>query len=538
MNEIRMEIMKWPKSVWVWPALVALLLSVVPAMAQNYTVVDTGQDVCYSDTGYAITPPASGEAFYGQDAQNSGYQPSYTTSEDGLTVHDNNTGLTWQQTADIDNDGDIDIDDKFTWDDAMTYAATLNAANFGGYDDWRLPRIKELYSLILFSGEDVSGWTGTDPSELTPFIDTGYFEFGYGDTAALERIIDAQYWSSTAYVSTTMRGDSTAFGVNFADGRIKGYPAEPVGPPGDQHNMVSYVKFVRGNPDYGINEFVDSGSGTITDLATGLVWQQVDDGAGINWEAALGYCEGLVLGACDDWRLPDAKELHSIVDYTRSPDTTGSAAIDPIFYSSPIVNEGGFDDFPTYWSSSTHANYSSTPGKWAAYFAFGEGLGWMQGPFGGAYELMDVHGAGCQRSDPKSGDPGDYPNGHGPQGDVVRINNYVRCVRGDLVPACELRIAGTGSTTIGVYPSCPAPSFVVASGLLSELRADQGFGRAGCIGSFVGEATDIRPEHATGDGYYYLSKTTNGVCDSRGYGTSRGVTPDLRDELLALDPCP
>jgi hypothetical protein len=42
---------------------------------------------------------------------------------------------------------------------------------------------------------------------------------------------------------------------------------------------------------------------------------------------------------------------------------------------------------------------------------------------------MDVHGAGAQRSDPKNGDPGDYPYGHGPQGDVVRIYNYVRCVR-------------------------------------------------------------------------------------------------------------
>ena len=42
---------------------------------------------------------------------------------------------------------------------------------------------------------------------------------------------------------------------------------------------------------------------------------------------------------------------------------------------------------------------------------------------------MDVHGAGCQRSDPKNGDPSDYPTGLGPQGDARRINNYVRCVR-------------------------------------------------------------------------------------------------------------
>ena len=43
--------------------------------------------------------------------------------------------------------------------------------------------------------------------------------------------------------------------------------------------------------------------------------------------------------------------------------------------------------------------------------------------------LMDVHGAGAQRSDPKSGNPNDYPTGRGPQGDAIRIYNYVRCVR-------------------------------------------------------------------------------------------------------------
>ena len=42
---------------------------------------------------------------------------------------------------------------------------------------------------------------------------------------------------------------------------------------------------------------------------------------------------------------------------------------------------------------------------------------------------MDVHGAGCQRSDPKSGDPAAFPHGRGPQGDTIRIYNFVRCVR-------------------------------------------------------------------------------------------------------------
>ena len=45
--------------------------------------------------------------------------------------------------------------------------------------------------------------------------------------------------------------------------------------------------------------------------------------------------------------------------------------------------------------------------------------------------LMAVHGAGAQRNDPKSGDPGDarWSQGRGPQGDEIRILNYARAVR-------------------------------------------------------------------------------------------------------------
>ena len=50
---------------------------------------------------------------------------------------------------------------------------------------------------------------------------------------------------------------------------------------------------------------------------------------------------------------------------------------------------------------------------------------------------VDVHGAGCQRSDPKSGSltsytyaPYGYYNSIAPQGDGLRLLNYVRLVRG------------------------------------------------------------------------------------------------------------
>jgi len=384
----------------------------------TYVVVDTGQTKCYNNTA-EITAPAAGQAFYGQDAQCVGNPPSYTASADGLTVYDNNTGLTWTQSPDL--DGVINFSDKLTFTNFLTYAATLNATNYCGYSDWRAPTIKELYSLIDLRGGDPSSYSGIDTSVLTPFIDTDYFAFGYGDTSVGERIIDAQYWSSTEYVYTTMNGDATVFGYNFADGRIKGYPRDINPTLGGA--MTEYARFVRGNTSYGINQFADNGDGTVTDSATGLMWAQSDSGSGLNWSNALAWVQtqnaANYLGH-SDWRLPNTKELQSIVDYTRSPDTTGSAAINAIFSCTQITNEEGVADYPFYWTGTTLASWNGS-GSAAAYIAFGRALGYMNSAW------LDVHGAGAQRSDPKDGVPNPY--GFGPQGDVVRIFNYVRLVR-------------------------------------------------------------------------------------------------------------
>jgi len=397
----------------------------ISTFSTSYAIADTGQSKCFNATS-ETTCPASGAAFYGQDAQYAGNQPTYTLSSDGLTVKDNNTGLTWQRSPDTNNDGTITAGDKYTYAKAQAYPTTLNAKKFGGYSDWRLPTIKELYSLIKFNGTDPSGVTGNDTSGLTPFIDTGYFKFAYGQTSAGERIIDSQYASSNLYVGNTANdGGSTLFGVNFADGRIKGYGLAMPGPGGSSEKTF-FVICVRGNTAYGINNFTDNGDQTVTDKATGLIWSKNDSGSGMNWSDALAYIQTKnvqnYLGH-NDWRRPNAKELQGIVDYSRSPDKTNSAAINPMFICTKIKNEAGKDDYPFYWTNTTHAA-SNGMGEYAAYVAFGRAMGYMNNSW------VDVHGAGAQRSDPKSGNPAAYPTGHGPQGDAIRIYNYVRLVRG------------------------------------------------------------------------------------------------------------
>jgi hypothetical protein len=433
-------------------ALVALL-SVLTFAQSSYPVLDTAQSNCY-DSDTVMASPAPGESFYGQDAQYSGNLPVYSYSDDGLTVSDSVTGLTWQRAADTDLDGVLEPADKLSWWDGLEQPALLNSISFGGYDDWRLPNIKELYSLIVFSGVDPSGWEG-DTSGLIPFIDRNYFEFIYGDESVGERIIDSQYWTSTEYVSTTMYGDHTVFGVNFADGRIKGYGTSLHG-----QDKTAFVQCVRGNSEYSVNDFSDNGDGTITDQATGLMWLQSDNGSGVIWEEALHNAETLEFAGYDDWRLPNAKELQSIIDYTRSLDTDGTAAIDPLFSCTSITDEGGDENFPFYWTSTTHSNWTVNPGAAAAYLAFGEALGWMQEPFPPfEWELLDAHGAGAQRSDPKVGDPDDWPYGHGPQGDVIRIYNYVRCVRDAATePADPISDLGITVSNQHIFLSWSAPA--------------------------------------------------------------------------------
>jgi len=394
----------------------------VACFVGEYNVVDTGQVTCY-DSATGNETVCTG---FGYDADYDGNQPDYTVSADGTMVTDNVTGLVWTQTPDTNGDGVVDADDKMTLDDAETYCSTLKNGGF----EWRLPSVKELYSLILFSGTDPSGYSGSDTSVLTPFIDDSVFEPGFGDTSAGERIIDGQYATTTTYVSPegTIYGADTMFGVNFIDGRIKGYPYNY---PSNNPKTFYVLAVTGGNTAYGENDFSDNGDGTVTDLATGLMWTQ-GDYQSTDYDDAVSYCEASTTGGYTDWRLPNVKELQSIIDYSRAPDETGSAAIDPVFTATSFTNEEGESDWGYYWASTTHANFGGN-GSNGTYVSFGRAVGYFDS------ELTDVHGAGAQRSNNKS-DPtidGTTPMNlgygtfyyKGPQGDIVRIDNMVRCVR-------------------------------------------------------------------------------------------------------------
>ena len=339
--------------------------------SNTYPIIDTFQ-TRYFDNMSEIPAPAAGAPFYGQDANYAGLQASYTDNGDG-TITDNNTGLMW-----IKEHGS-----KMTWADAAAGAPTCTV---GGHSDWRLPSIKELYSLMSFAGTDV-GPGVDDKTKLVPFLDTTFFTFEYGPgtstTHINDRIIDAQYASATECVSDRALM-KRAFGLNLADGRIKSYPQETVVRPQENWDMTFFVKYVRGGAgSYGQNSFSDDGDGTVSDGTTGLMWDRDDSGTGLNWQEALAWVQAKNAKNYKghaDWRLPNAKELQSIVDYTRSPSTTKSPAIDPVFNTSTITDEAGGADYPWFWTGTTHqamdSSYAITGGS-AVYIAFGKALGYF-----------------------------------------------------------------------------------------------------------------------------------------------------------------
>lgn len=364
----------------------------------TYPIVDTYQGLCYGNETQ-ITCPSEGEAFYGQDAQYTGNTPSYTDNGDG-TITDNVTGLIWTQEV---------SSFSMSWAQASGYCDTLTT---GGYTDWRIPTIKELWSIREFS----QGW---------PWINTDYFHLVGDGTDARQQ----HSWSSNRYLvedeyqNEQVIGDPS-FIVNDWTGHIKAMSGN------------RFLRAVRGNTSYGVNDFVDNGDNTVTDKATGLMWSQDDSGEGFLWEDALAYAENATVAGYDDWRLPNAKELQSIADYSG----VFPAMNTTYFNLTELINIKGQTDYPFYWSSTSNpVEGSDGEVEHGTVYAWVLAAGYNTDPGGN-----DLHGAGSVVFTPKSeANFSDFDL-------EIHRYNYVRLVRG-----------GNVTKTPNGDPNCINPDRIV-----------------------------------------------------------------------------
>jgi hypothetical protein len=372
----------------------------------DYKLPDTGQSFTYDDEGILVEDVDESSIYWGSDATVDGNELSYQDNGDG-TVTDLNTGLMWQQTPDF---------TRYTYDEALEYVENLE---IGGYDDWRLPSIKELYSLAYFNGEIIP------EGESHPYIDTEYFDFEYDHL-----LFAGQYWSSTTYIKNGVQNYEDhgsllgGFGFNFADGHIKSYETgyyfdgTPISD--DDGIMIPgcYVRAVRGTTDLYDMDYSDNGDETVTDNSTNLMWALNDSIETMDWVEALNYANESELAGYSDWRLPNSKELESLVDYEK----TDFPAINTDFFNTTVTEFESEEDSYYVWTSTTQGDFKYS----ACYVSFGQA--WSK-KNSSADTYYDWHGAGAQRSDPKTGDPADYELASEMASDYISINNYVRLVR-------------------------------------------------------------------------------------------------------------
>jgi hypothetical protein len=122
------------------------------------------------------------------------------------------------------------------------------------------------------------------------------------------------------------------------------------------------------------SRYTAPGDGTVTDSQTGLMWKQCSEGqsgadcgdgwvTGHTWREALQQAEASSFAGYSDWRLPNIKELSSLVERR---------------CNSPAIS---IDYFPNtaslyYWSSSPGAYRSSH--AWYVNFCYGYGGGYLK----------------------------------------------------------------------------------------------------------------------------------------------------------------
>ncbi len=155
-------------------------------------VPQTGQVLCYDSSGTTINCAGTGQ----DGALQKGVDfptPRFTDKGDG-TIKDNLTGLIWLKNGNCPNGGGR------TWQQALDDVASLNSSGkMNGHDcgdtsgkkrshrtDWRLPNVRELYSLVDFAFKfpAISNATGTGQGSYDdPFTN-----------------LQNGYWSSTTWV--------------------------------------------------------------------------------------------------------------------------------------------------------------------------------------------------------------------------------------------------------------------------------------------------------------------------------------------------
>jgi hypothetical protein len=361
----------------------------------------TGVTTCYADD-LPVACPAPGMPFHGQDGNYRAGRPRdfdivQPVPGDPATWYtvDYATGLVWQYLPDP---------RRKTWREALHEAWRLE---LGGHDDWRLPNISELLSLLSFE----PGGPVLDPAffalelddpRYTTFWSATTFpvegvaseglvvDFGRGTvhTSAKDPGYQPAYARAVRSLPPLQNGDLNGDGnVDLSDavrllshlflgapgaelrGPVRGLPATGQIDCFDASERIACASLDvdESAAEYsGQDGHVRAGASRsftlvkpdptspstwyTVDRGTGLAWQYGEHLVPLTFKGALQYCESLELGGFDDWRLPNVRELQSIADYGRYP------SVDPAFFGVASRGLEGGDNWE-FWTASPGLNF-------------------------------------------------------------------------------------------------------------------------------------------------------------------------------------
>jgi hypothetical protein len=382
------------------------------SFAGTINLPKTGQTKCWDTNGTEISCAGTGQDGELQ-AGVAWPDPRFTDNGDG-TMIDNLTGLMWARNANLPNG-------YMTWYQAIDYCNNLT---LGGYSDWRLPNINELESLVNAS-------QGYLPTWLT--------------AQGFTNVQDYLYWSSTTSALNTYGAWVVAMwddgGVAVAQdksasichvwsvrgGQCGQFVNSVICLP-QTGQKVSYAAGDDGDLEKGIAwpvpRFIDHGNGTVTDNLTGLIWTKnasLPNGY-ITWQQALDYVASLNASnyfGYTDWRLPNRKELFSLIDHSQ--------------YNPFLPADHPFTNVQSslYWSSTTYAYSPDQP--WTVSVWYGTVNGRYSGTKSDSNSLAVWPVRGGQTVEPDNYDHfriwidrnsnGTYDAGEGVSGASVWVNN-------------------------------------------------------------------------------------------------------------------
>ncbi len=279
------------------------------------------------------------------------YQPQHYIDNQfeaqGEVVLDHATGLMWQQSGSSHrlryNEPTFFIEKFFMENEVKEYIQQLNNEKFAGYDDWRLPTIPELLSLI--EPEKKHGDLYIDPS----------FDKTQNSCWSADLLTKSSAWSVNFYDGFMIQGFFSHYirAVRFenADTVIR-LRNEPKTVEGKEFQLDE-----NGHPRAYINTHFEVKSEVVIDRATGLMWQKSGSDTYMTYPEVQAYIEQLNssrFAGYSSWRLPTIAELMSLLEPERQSNG---------LYTDPI-----FDEHQVWcWSSDN----CSSGGAWFAYFEAG-----------------------------------------------------------------------------------------------------------------------------------------------------------------------